>query len=306
MSAGDVRRSKKKQHETALGFFITVLIKCKMQGRGALQRQPPRDRPRGRTPKRQRRRHRTDLSTFFQVFFRKAAASITPERVCDGIAAHMNLRHGLKGPRFLKPDQRYAVRLRAGGRIMWNVECGMLNDIDAGGGPRSTNNLNISFMEMTINVRVDVSERVVALAERLLGGLNGCAGNNGNDVGAVEPDKAEKPVKVEEPVKAESAEEPVKAESAGAVKAPTAEDVRQAMVETRKRIIGEGWDDPESDSYKFYHRTLVSMFKTTATLHGAPKPSQLAEDERQAFIDDLAKICKDERGKLTNGQEVPF
>nr|DAL94983.1 MAG TPA: hypothetical protein [Caudoviricetes sp.] len=35
-----------------------------MQGRGALQRQPPRDRPRGRTPKRQRRRHRTDLSTF--------------------------------------------------------------------------------------------------------------------------------------------------------------------------------------------------------------------------------------------------
>lgn len=182
---------------------------------------------------------------------------------------------------------------------MWNVECGMLNDIDAGGGPRSTNNLNISFMEMTINVRVDVSERVVALAERLLGSLNGCAGNNGNDVGAAVLDKAE------EAVKAESAE-PVKVPTAGAVKAPTAEDVRQAMVETRKRIIGEGWDDPESDAYKFYHRTLVSMFKTTATLHGAPKPSQLAEDERQAFIDDLAKICKDERGKLTNGQVVPF
>lgn len=152
---------------------------------------------------------------------------------------------------------------------------------------------------MTINVRVDVSERVVALAERLLGGLNGWTGNNGNDVGAVEPDKAEEAVKAE-------AAEAVKAESAEAVKAPTAEDVRQAMVETRKRIIGEGWDDPESDAYKFYHRTLVSMFKTTATLHGAPKPSQLAEDERQAFIDDLDKICKDERGKLTNGQVVPF
>lgn len=180
---------------------------------------------------------------------------------------------------------------------MWNVECGMLNDIDAGGGPRSTNNLNISFMEMTINVRVDVSERVVALAERLLGSLNGCAVDKVNDVGAAEPDKDEEPDKAEEPVKAESAEP---------VKAPTAEDVRQAMVETRKRIIGEGWDDPESDAYKFYHRTLVSMFKTTATLHGAPKPSQLAEDERQAFIDDLAKICKDDRGKLTNGQVVPF
>lgn len=188
---------------------------------------------------------------------------------------------------------------------MWNVECGMLNDIDAGGGPRSTNNLNISFMEMTINVRVDVSERVVALAERLLGGLNGCTENNGNDVGAAELDKDEEPDKAEEAVKAESAE-PVKAEAAEAAKAPTAEDVRQAMVETRKRIIGEGWDDPESDAYKFYHRTLVSMFKTTATLHGAPKPSQLAEDERQAFIDDLDKICKDERGKLTNGQVVPF
>lgn len=169
---------------------------------------------------------------------------------------------------------------------------------------------------MTINVKVDVSERVVALVGRLLSGCNGCNGNNGSngnhgsDVKAAEAVKAAAAaaVKTAAETRTDETTSPTSAPTSAAVpaKAPTAEDVRQAMVETRKRIIGEGWDDPESDGYKFYHRTLVSMFKTTATLHGAPKPSQLAEDERQAFIDDLAKICKDERGKLTNGQEVPF
>lgn len=169
---------------------------------------------------------------------------------------------------------------------------------------------------MTINVRVDVSERVVALAERLLTGGSDRDFKDFKDpkdfkVGAATKaatsvQTAAEAVGVE--TRTDETTSPTSAPTSAAVpvKAPTAEDVRQAMVETRKRIIGEGWDDPESDSYKFYHRTLVSMFKTTATLHGAAKPSQLAEDERQAFIDDLAHICKDERGKLTNGQVVPF
>ena len=158
---------------------------------------------------------------------------------------------------------------------------------------------------MTINVKVDVSERVVALVERLLAGMTP---PKAAEVAAVTatPTQAVETPKINVEPEAETAKAAPNKGADTAVQAPTAEDVRQAMVETRKRIIGDGRDDPESDSYKFYHRTLVSMFKTTATLHGAPKPSQLAEDERQAFIDDLAKICKDERGKLTNGQEVPF
>lgn len=155
----------------------------------------------------------------------------------------------------------------------------------------------------TINVKVDVSELVVALVERLLAGMTPPKAAEVAAVTATPTQAVETPKNNVEPEAAKAA--PNKGADT-AVQAPTAEDVRQAMVETRKRIIGDGWDDPESDSYKSYHRTLVSMFKTTATLHGAPKPSQLAEDERQAFIDDLAKICKDERGKLTNGQEVPF
>ena len=156
---------------------------------------------------------------------------------------------------------------------------------------------------MTINVKVDVSERVVALVERLLAGMTP---PKAAEVAAVTATPKVETPKINVEPEAETAKAAPNKGADTAVQAPTAEDVRQAMVETRKRIIGDGWDDPESNSYKFYHRTLVSMFKTTATLHGAPKPSQLAEDERQAFIDDLAKICKDERGKLTNGQEVPF
>lgn len=160
-------------------------------------------------------------------------------------------------------------------------------------------------MEMTINVKVDVSERVVALVERLLAGMTPPKAVEVTAVTATPTEAVETPKNNVEPEPEAAKAAPNKGADTAA-QAPTAEDVRQAMVETRKRIIGDGWDDPESDSYKFYHRTLVSMFKTTATLHGAPKPSQLAEDERQAFIDDLGKICKDERGKLTNGQEVPF
>jgi len=161
-------------------------------------------------------------------------------------------------------------------------------------------------MEMTINVKVDVSERVIALVARLLSGRE-----SGPEAVAIltetAPKAAAEAVTASAPKAAAAPTKPLTATptASATVKAakasvPTAEDVRQAMVETRKRIIGEGWDDPESDAYKFYHRTLVSMFKTTATLHGAPKPSQLAEDERQAFIDDLAQIRKDDKGKLTS------
>lgn len=167
-------------------------------------------------------------------------------------------------------------------------------------------------MEMTINVKVDVSERVIALVARLLSGRE-----SGPEAVAIPtetaPEAAAEAVTASAPKAAAAPTKPVTAmpTASATVKAakasvPTAEDVRQAMVETRKRIIGEGWDDPESDGYKFYHRTLVSMFKTTATLHGAPKPSQLAEDARQAFIDDLAQIRKDDKGKLWNGQNAPF
>lgn len=165
---------------------------------------------------------------------------------------------------------------------------------------------------MTINVKVDVSERVIALVARLLSGRE-----SGPEAVAIPtetaPEAAAEAVTASAPKAAAAPTKPVTATptASATVKAakasvPTAEDVRQAMVETRKRIIGEGWDDPESDGYKFYHRTLVSMFKTTATLHGAPKPSQLAEDARQAFIDDLAQIRKDDKGKLWNGQNAPF
>lgn len=170
-------------------------------------------------------------------------------------------------------------------------------------------------MEMTINVKVDVSERVVALVERLLAGVTPPKPAEVTAPAAAQAKAVETAKEAVETLKeaveaapAKAAKVAVQAPTAKAA-APTAEDVRQAMIETRKRIIGAGWDDPESDAYKFYHRTLVSMFKTTATLHGAAKPSQLAEDERQAFIDDLGRIYVDEKGKLGSKYEtdpLPF
>lgn len=163
-------------------------------------------------------------------------------------------------------------------------------------------------MELTINVRVDVSERLEGLACRLLEGLGGRSGGDGRDgsnsrngCNGSGADGADAEAAAAAAVESSAAAE------AAAAPAPTAEDVRQAMVDARKRIVGAGWDDPESDSYKFYHRTLVSMFKAAAALHGAAKPSQLAQDERQGFIEDVGRICVDGRGKLCTGYEqAPF
>lgn len=99
MSAGEFRRSKKKQHETALGFFITVLsVKCRGEARC---RGSPRGTGREAVPQSVRGGGIALICLLFSsVLTRKAAASLPPERVCDGIAAHMNLRYGLKDRAF--------------------------------------------------------------------------------------------------------------------------------------------------------------------------------------------------------------
>lgn len=66
----------------------------------------------------------------------------------------------------------------------------------------------------------------------------------------------------------------------------TVVDVRAAMDRTRKRIEGENWkENPDSEGYKKWHRTLTSWFKNTAAICGAEKPSALPDGEScQKFV----------------------
>lgn len=80
----------------------------------------------------------------------------------------------------------------------------------------------------------------------------------------------------------------------------TVADVRAAMDRTRKRIEGENWkENPDSEGYKKWHRTLTGWFKNTAAICGAEKPSMLPDGECcEMFI----KCC--ERVKVVNDELV--
>ena len=91
-----------------------------------------------------------------------------------------------------------------------------------------------------------------------------------------------------------------------APKAPTAEDVRTAMHATRQRIEGEDYkDNTTSERYKRYHKALTAEFKNIAALFGADKPSALAEDKRQAFIDECNQLEVLADGTIGN-DKLPF
>ena len=89
------------------------------------------------------------------------------------------------------------------------------------------------------------------------------------------------------------------------VKELTEEDVRTAMHLTRQRIEGEDYrDNTTSDGYQKYHKALTAQFKNIASLLGADKPSLLAPEQRQAFIDACSELMV--KGDGTIGTDAPF
>ena len=69
-------------------------------------------------------------------------------------------------------------------------------------------------------------------------------------------------------------------------------DVRAAMDRTRKRIEGEDYkENPDSEGYKKWHKTLTGWFKNTAAVLGAEKPSALPDSEsRRKFIESCGAV----------------
>lgn len=178
-------------------------------------------------------------------------------------------------------------------------------------------------MNVEVNVKIDLSDRVYGLVARMCEQVEelksmkvpasrkrSSRGAASADVPAVEADKAavtdvaDKAAVADAPAPAKAAAAD-KAAEADVAKEVSAEDVRAAMVACRKRVMGEDWDNPESEVYRLYHRSLVAMFKATAALHGAAKPSLLSPDGRAGFVEDCGRIRVTE-GRLDPGQDAPF
>lgn len=81
-------------------------------------------------------------------------------------------------------------------------------------------------------------------------------------------------------------------DKAPASKYPTAADLRKAMNDLRDRIEGEDYANKKNtdDKVKALHRLVTSTLKNVAALFGAEKPSEIEEDKRQAFMDEIALL----------------
>ena len=75
-------------------------------------------------------------------------------------------------------------------------------------------------------------------------------------------------------------------------KFPTAADLRKAMNDLRDRIEGEDYANKKNtdDKVKALHRLVTSTLKNVAAMFGAEKPSEIVEDKRQAFMDEIALL----------------
>ena len=81
-------------------------------------------------------------------------------------------------------------------------------------------------------------------------------------------------------------------DKAPASKFPTAADLRKAMNDLRDRIEGEDYANKKNTDAKVkaLHRLVTSTLKNVAALFGAEKPSEIEEDKRQAFMNEIALL----------------
>lgn len=81
-------------------------------------------------------------------------------------------------------------------------------------------------------------------------------------------------------------------DKAPASKFPTAADLRKAMNDLRDRIEGEDYANKKNTDAKVkaLHRLVTSTLKNVAAWFGAEKPSEIVEDKRQAFMDEIALL----------------
>lgn len=111
----------------------------------------------------------------------------------------------------------------------------------------------------------------------------GETGDNGSDTNDTK-DEAQAQTQEQQP------QPPV--DKAPASKFPTAADLRKAMNDLRDRIEGEDYANKKNtdDKVKALHRLVTSTLKNVAALFGAEKPSEIVEDKRQAFMDEIALL----------------
>lgn len=182
---------------------------------------------------------------------------------------------------------------------------------------------------MEINVKVavqmDLSEKTAAFIERLIGGrtsttaapveAKASAKSKASAKAKAKAEPEPEPVVAPEPEAApeKSAWEKLK-ESNPAVKEMAEKldlepvvisdnELREALDECRKRLLGA---EPKRNPY---YSVLTNFIRTlTADTYGAAVPREIAQERRQAFLDDLKAIENNNAGgyELPHEKKSPF
>lgn len=176
-------------------------------------------------------------------------------------------------------------------------------------------------INVKVAVQVDLSEKAAAFIERLIGGRTSTT---------AAPVEAKASAKAKVSAKAKAEPEPVVApepeaapeksawerlkESNPAVKEMAEKldlepvvisdnELREALDECRKRLLGA---EPKKNPY---YSVLTNFIRTlTADTYGAAVPREIAQERRQAFLDDLKAIENDNAGgyELPREKKSPF
>lgn len=155
---------------------------------------------------------------------------------------------------------------------------------------------------MEITVIVDLAPRVQEVAEKIAGQLTRIADMvQGAELPKAEKEETQKPEATQE--KTQEAAQTKEAQSVNQKKAPTLADVRAAMEATRKRLAGE---DESSEEYQKAKKQLNKMFLQMAQVIGYNKPSELPEDVRQRFIEELNLLRRGSDGAFFIENDLPF
>ena len=150
-------------------------------------------------------------------------------------------------------------------------------------------------MELTINIRLTADAALLAALQALAS----CCTTTGKPAPVpTYPDRTDmnqgfikEPAPAPTPVSDAPAAAPAPQPAKTAPSLPTTQDVRSAMEAARARLEypdGNGQRDEE------IHRRLTAAFKAIAAEIGGTKPSQLPEEQRQAFIDRVTRLDADD------------
>lgn len=149
-------------------------------------------------------------------------------------------------------------------------------------------------MEITLNLRVDISEKADMALKRLLYVMAG-GGKAAKQAPGQPVSQDQEPQAEEAPAEEPQGQEPQTEEAPAAE--VTDEELRQHMDMTISKFAGNGWKDSTDARTTAIRKGCTKAFKEIAKWLGAEKPTALDQEKRHEFVKRLEEVFIEEKGE---------